>query len=92
MNPENRHTNDQENSRKANVDYAKLILCNDDENSFDFVIQNLMDLCEFEYIQAEQIAILAHFTGKATVKVADKLIITSLKEQFEEVGLTVEVV
>lgn len=83
--------NNQENFNKENLNHAKLILFNDDKNSFEYVIKSLMDLCAFENTQAEQIAIIAHFKGKATVKTGDKLLIASLKEQLEEAGLIVEI-
>lgn len=45
-----------------------LILYNDDINTFDFVIETLMDVCGHDAVQAEQCAMIAHFNGKCPVK------------------------
>ena len=47
----------------------ELILFNDDVNSFDFVIDCLVEVCEHDPEQAEQCAMVAHFKGKCSVKV-----------------------
>ena len=44
-----------------------IILYNDDENTFDHVINCLMRICRHEFIQAEQCAILAHNRGHIDV-------------------------
>ena len=46
----------------------KLILYNDDFNTFDFVIDTLIKICNHEPFQAEQCAILVHYTGKCVVE------------------------
>lgn len=51
---------------------SKLILYNDDINSFDHVIECLVRICDHNEIQAEQSALLVHFKGKATVKSGDR--------------------
>lgn len=45
-----------------------LILFNDDVNSFDFVIQTLMEICDHTPEQAETCAWITHFKGKCAVK------------------------
>lgn len=45
-----------------------LVLFNDDFNTFDFVIETLIELCEHDAIQAEQCAFMIHFKGKCAVK------------------------
>ena len=47
---------------------SKVVLYNDDVNSFDWVIECLVEICEHDYLQAEQCALLVHFKGKAIVK------------------------
>ncbi len=54
------------------TDETKVILLNDDVNTFDWVIQCLVDVCEHDYLQAEQCAMLVHYKGKATVKTGEK--------------------
>ncbi len=46
----------------------ELILFNDDVNTFDFVIETLIDVCEHDPNQAEQCAMVVHFNGKCAVK------------------------
>jgi ATP-dependent Clp protease adaptor protein ClpS len=45
-----------------------IILYNDDVNTFDWVIDSLVDLCKHSPEQAEQCALLVHFKGKCQVK------------------------
>ena len=47
---------------------AKLIVYNDDVNTFDWVIECFMQVCQHSAEQAEQLSYLVHFKGKATVK------------------------
>ncbi len=49
-------------------DQKKLILFNDDENTFDFVIKTLVEVCGHNKIQAENCAWIAHFKGKCQIK------------------------
>jgi len=46
----------------------KLVVHNDDVNTFDFVIMCLIDICEHTPEQAEQCTLLIHYKGKCTVK------------------------
>lgn len=60
-----------ENKGKESVSSPKeLILHNDDVNTFDFVIQSLIEVCKHEPEQAEQCAMIVHYKGKCTVKTA----------------------
>jgi ATP-dependent Clp protease adaptor protein ClpS len=45
-----------------------LIVWNDDVNTFDWVIESLVDVCGHENLQAEQCALLIHHKGKCGVK------------------------
>lgn len=45
-----------------------LVLYNDDEHTFDHVINALTSVCCLSVIQAEQCALLAHCHGKCRVK------------------------
>jgi ATP-dependent Clp protease adaptor protein ClpS len=45
-----------------------LIVWNDEVNTFDWVIDTLMDICGHERTQAEQCAMLIHTKGKYAVK------------------------
>jgi ATP-dependent Clp protease adaptor protein ClpS len=45
-----------------------LIVWNDEVNSFEWVIESLMEVCKHSYEQAEQCAYIIHFKGKYAVK------------------------
>jgi ATP-dependent Clp protease adaptor protein ClpS len=45
-----------------------LIVWNDNVNTFDWVIETLMEVCDHSYEQAEQCAYIIHFKGKYAVK------------------------
>lgn len=68
-----------------------LILYNDDHNTFDYVIETLIEVCEHDQLQAENCAWIAHFKGKCEVK---KGPFDDLKPRHEEMSnrtLTVEI-
>lgn len=46
----------------------KLILYNDNVNSFDSVIDSLMQILGYNIYQAEQCALIVHNTGKCMLK------------------------
>lgn len=48
-----------------------LIVWNDDVNTFDWVIESLVDVCGHNKLQAEQCALLVHHKGKCGVKKGD---------------------
>lgn len=45
-----------------------LVVYNDDVNTFDFVIDSLIEVCNHERTQAEQCTFLIHYKGKCSVK------------------------
>ncbi len=46
----------------------EIVLHNDDVNTFDHVIQCLVELCGHDPIQAEQCAWIVHHNGRCSVK------------------------
>lgn len=69
-------------------DLSELIVYNDDVNTFDWVIQCLIDVCHHTKIQAEQLTMLVHFKGKATVKTAPFNQLKPLKDALIDRGLS----
>lgn len=55
----------------AAVDTKSLLLFNDEVNTFDFVIDALIQVCGHERMQAEQCTILVHYKGKCEVKTGE---------------------
>lgn len=45
-----------------------LIIYNDDVNTFEHVIESLVEICDHNPIQAEQCAFIIHHKGKCSVK------------------------
>lgn len=45
-----------------------LVVWNDDVNTFDWVIETLMEVCQHSQEQAEQCALFIHYRGKYAVK------------------------
>ncbi|MBI4931202.1 MAG: ATP-dependent Clp protease adaptor ClpS [Bacteroidetes bacterium] len=50
------------------IEQCDLVIYNDDVNTFDFVIETLIDVCNHEHLQAVQCAHIIHNTGKCGVK------------------------
>lgn len=46
----------------------QLIVHNDEVNTFDWVIQSLIEICNHSLAQAEQCSIIIHNKGRASVK------------------------
>lgn len=70
----------------------RIVLHNDDFNTFDFVIESLIEVCEHDFIQAEQCTMLVHYKGKCEVKTGD---LDDLKPRCSELlkrGLSAELV
>lgn len=79
----------EEKVEETNKNPYVIILHNDDHNSFDGVITNLMKHCEHSQPQAEQVANIVHYTGKCDVKKGDKETITKIFNKLKGAGLTV---
>ncbi len=69
-------------------DPAQLIVYNDDHNSFDWVIQCFIEVLGHSHEQAEQLSVIIHFKGKATVKTAPKNELKPKKDALVERGLS----
>ncbi|MFT4092675.1 MAG: ATP-dependent Clp protease adaptor ClpS [Niabella sp.] len=55
----------------ATASSCQLIVWNDEVNTFDWVIETLMEVCGHAYEQAEQCAYIIHYKGKYAVKEGD---------------------
>ena len=70
----------------------EIILHNDDVNSFDFVIDSLMDICDHTLEQAEQCSILVHYKGKCAVKTGEYKDLESKCSKLLQLGLSAEII
>ncbi len=69
----------------------KLVLHNDDVNTFDHVIDMLMIYCDHTEQQAEQCAWITHLKGKCVVKEGDYKLVKDIAVALLEEGLLVEI-
>ena len=69
----------------------KLILFNDDANSFVYVMACLIKFCGHEPQQAEQCALVADLAGQCTIKHGCWAQISTMAELLEGVGLKAKV-
>ena len=53
------------------VKMHEILLFNDEVNTFDFVIDSLIEVCEHTLEQAEQCTYLVHYKGKCAVKTGE---------------------
>ena len=65
-----------------------LVLYNDDYNTFEFVIESLIELCNHSLIQAEQCTMLIHYKGKCSVKEGEYKALKPIHEAFLERGIS----
>ena len=64
-----------------------LILFNDDINSFDYVIESLIEVCSHTNIQAEQCAMIAHHKGSSEVKQGSADVLKEMEIELINKGL-----
>jgi len=69
------------------VNQRFLTLHNDEVNSFDYVIETLVDVCKMDSIQAEQCTYLVHYKGKCDIKKGDFEYLKPYKEALNDKGL-----
>jgi len=69
-------------------DEFKLVVHNDDHNTFDWVIECLVKVLKHTTVQAEQLSYIIHFKGKATVKSGTKKELKPLKDALVDKGLS----
>ncbi|MEC4114291.1 ATP-dependent Clp protease adaptor ClpS [Myroides pelagicus] len=71
---------------------SELVLHNDDVNTFDYVIETLIRVCNHTSLQAEQCAMLVHYKGKCTVKSGEFEKLKNQCLQLLDAGLSAEIV
>ncbi|MEI6823731.1 MAG: ATP-dependent Clp protease adaptor ClpS [Bacteroidota bacterium] len=80
-----------ENTNESTEKVRNLILFNDDFNTFEFVIETLIDVCKHEPEQAEQCTIIVHFKGKCAVKSGSFTVLKPIFTEMSNRNLTVEI-
>lgn len=69
-------------------DISEIVVYNDDVNTFDWVIESFMEVCKHSFEQAEQLSMMVHFRGKASVKRGIFDILRPMKDALCERGLS----
>lgn len=70
----------------------EIILYNDDVNTFDFVIDSLVNVCDHTLEQAEQCTVLVHYKGQCAVKTGEYKELEPRCTKLLELGLSAEIV
>jgi len=78
----------------ASEEVCTLIIWNDEVNSFQWVIETLIDICGHSEQQAEQCALIIHHKGKYAVKEGPYEILKPMCDAITErgIGATIEMV
>ncbi len=92
MNQEKTHTHPEEDEIALLDDIYTLLLINDDFNTFEFVIETLMELCHHTYEQAFQCAFITHNYGKCDVMHGSYAELEPIANTMLNRGLTVKIV
>lgn len=66
---------------------SKLVLHNDDINTFDYVMDTLVEVCDHSMTQAEQCATITHYKGKCEVRSGTMNEMRELRYQLISCGL-----
>lgn len=69
----------------------KLVLYNDNHNSFQYVMLALSSVLNYTLEQSEQIALIVHNKGKAIIKTGEYLSLKNYYEQLKQLDLTLKI-
>ncbi|HWB64238.1 MAG TPA: ATP-dependent Clp protease adaptor ClpS [Chitinophagales bacterium] len=67
--------------------HHKLIVHNDEVNTFDWVIETLIEVCKHSFEQAEQCACIIHYKGKYAVKTGNFDSLKPMKDEITDRGI-----
>ncbi len=68
-----------------------LVVWNDDVNSFDWVIETLIEVCDHTAEQAEQCSLIIHYKGKCSVKRGEYETLKPMCDAITERGISATV-
>lgn len=77
--------------QEETVKQHEIVLFNDEVNTFDHVIETLIDVCEHTPEQAEQCSLIVHYNGKCTVKTGDYDDLEPRCSRLLQAGLSAEI-
>ena len=70
----------------------QIILYNDNINTFDHVIETLINVCDHSPTQAEQCALIVHYKGKCSVKSGTLFELKPMLTKLITANLTAEII
>ena len=70
----------------------EIIVYNDDINTFDHVIDTLIDTCDHNPHQAEQCTLIIHYNGKCAVKTGEYKDLKPRCTRILEAGINAEII
>jgi ATP-dependent Clp protease adaptor protein ClpS len=74
------------------VKQNEIVLFNDEVNTFEHVIETLIEVCEHSPEQAEQCSLIVHYNGKCTVKTGEYTDLKPRCSRLLQAGLSAEIV
>lgn len=72
--------------------HNEIVLFNDEVNTFDHVIETLIDVCEHTPEQAQQCSLIVHHNGKCIVKTGEYADLKPRCSRLLQAGLSAEIV
>lgn len=69
----------------------QLVVHNDDVNTFEWVIESLMIVCNHTMEQATQCSMFIHFKGKYAVQHGDEVTLIPMKDALHDRGISASV-
>ncbi|MEN7548476.1 ATP-dependent Clp protease adaptor ClpS [Rapidithrix thailandica] len=82
---------EQEEVDTGSGEQCELTVFNDDVNTFDHVIQTLIEVCRHSQEQAEQCTYIIHYKGKCAVKVGSFEELVPMRNAICDRGISAEV-
>jgi ATP-dependent Clp protease adaptor protein ClpS len=70
----------------------EIIVYNDDFNTFDHVIETLIESCDHNPIQAEQCTMIIHYNGKCGVKTGNYKSLKPRCSKILDAGINAEII
>ena len=70
----------------------EIMVYNDDHNTFDHVIDTLIDTCDHNPHQAEQCTLIIHYNGKCAVKTGEYKDLKPRCTRILEAGINAEII
>jgi ATP-dependent Clp protease adaptor protein ClpS len=77
--------------KTVELDMMKLVIYNDEVNTFDWVIDTLMEVCNHTSEQAEQCTLIIHYKGKCAVKEGTFEELTGMRNEICRRGISAEI-